>query len=355
VARIPAKRILIVRLGAIGDVVNSSALLGPLREVYPDAFIAWAVHPPASPMIAGLPGVDEVIVIPRDRFPWRLSELADTLRRYRFDLAIDLQKLAKSALVAWLSGAPVRLGYDFGRAKELSWMFSNRKLPRGDPQSHVVDQVLEFAAALGATAAPARFSIPIHDADRALARRVGLPAARPHIVLSIGASEVAKRWFAPGFARLIDSLAARGAAALLIGGPSDDERRLADEIRSLARAPFLDAAGQGGVRDLLGLLEHAGAFVGSDTGPLHLAAAMGIPTVGLYGPQNPSRSGPYGWVRYTVFKGLPCSPCFAGVCPHGTTSCMRSIRSEDVLASIDRLVADRALPVFATPLPRPAP
>lgn len=342
----PADRILVVRLGAIGDVINSTVLLNHLRDLYPRAFIAWAVHPMAAPMLEGHPGLDEVLVIPKTQFPWKLAGLKARLAPYRFDMAIDMQKLAKSALVAWLSGASIRIGYDFRRTKELSWLFHTARLTRQDPQSHVVDQVLEFARLLGVPEPRAVWRLPVTDADRGVARAVGLPGERPHVVISIGASEPSKRWFAPGFARLIDLLSDAGAVPVLIGGPSPDERALADDIRQLARRPFRDAAGQGTVRSLLGLLEPAGAFVGSDTGPLHLAAAMGIPCVGLYGPQNPRRSGPYGSLEYTVFKGLPCSPCFAGRCPHGTTSCLRSIRAEDVMASLGRIVRERGARIF---------
>ena len=343
----PAERILIVRLGAIGDVVNSTVLLNHLRDLYPRAFIAWAVHPPAAPMLEGHPGLDEAIVIPKSQFPWKLGELRERLAKYRFDLAVDMQKLAKSALVAWLSGARVRIGYDYRRTKELSWLFHTATLGKSDPQSHVVDQVLEFARLMGVPEPKATWRLPVTDADRAVAREAGLPAERPHVVVSIGASEPSKRWFAPGFARLIELLHARGAAPVLIGGPGADETKLAGEIRALCRAPFRDVAGKGTVRSLLGFLEGAGAFVGSDTGPLHLAAAMGVPCVGVYGAQNPHRSGPYGFQDYTVFKGLPCSPCFDGHCPHGTTSCMRSIRAEDVMLSLDRIVRDRGARIFA--------
>lgn len=342
----PADRILIVRLGAIGDVINSTVLLNHLRDLYPRAFIAWAVHPVAAPMLEGHPGLDERIVIPRSQFPFRLGGLRQLLGAHGFDLAIDLQKLAKSALVAYLSGAPVRIGYDLARTKELSWLLHTHRIPAGDPQSHVVDQVLEFARLLGVPDARAVWRLPITDADREVARAIGLPAARRHVVVSIGASEPSKRWFAPGFARLLELLHAAGAVPVLIGGPSPEERALADDIRGMVRVSFKDAAGQGTVRSLLGLLEPAGAFVGSDTGPLHLAAAMGIPCVGLYGPQNPRRSGPYGSLEYTVFKELPCSPCFAGRCPHGTTSCLRSIRAEDVMASLGRIARERGARIF---------
>ncbi|MBI4858950.1 MAG: glycosyltransferase family 9 protein [Candidatus Riflebacteria bacterium] len=343
---IPAERILIVRMGAIGDVVNATVVLNHLRRLYPRAFIAWAVHPPAAPVLDGHPGLDEAIVIPKDQFPWRLRELRRRLAPYRFDLAIDLQRLAKSALVAWLSGASIRVGFDPGRARELSWLLTNRTLSRQDPQSHVVDQLLEFPALLGVERPVADWTIPIRDADRGLARQLGLPAGSPHVVVFIGASEPAKRWFAPGFARLIEGLAARGAVPVLAGGPSSIERELAREIGALCRVPYLDAVAKGGLRELLGLFEGAGLFIGCDTGPMQLASAVGVPAVALFGAHNPRRSGPYRSLDYTVYKRLPCAPCFRPRCPHGTTDCMRAIRPADVLAMADRVAADRSLGIF---------
>jgi len=345
-ATFSAERILIVRLGAIGDVINSTVLVSHLRELYPRAFIAWAVHPVAAPLLEGHPGLDEVVVIPREWFPWHLGKVRDVLAPRRFDLAIDLQKLAKSGLVAWLSGARVRIGYDRHRAKELSWLLSTHRLASRDPQRHVVDQVMEFSSLLGLEAPKARWSLPIRDSDRRLARALGLPARRPHVVVCVGGSEPSKRWFAAGFARLLGELSRRLGVPVLLGGHSEVEKAFAEEIRGLTKAPYLDACGRGEIRDLLGLLEHAGLFIAGDTGPLHLAAAMRVPTIGLFGPQNSNRSGPYGFLRYTVTKRFPCSPCFRPRCPHGTTDCMRAIRFDDVMAVVDRLIQDRGLDIL---------
>lgn len=349
IPRIGAKRILVVRLGAIGDVVNASCLLAPLRELYPSAHIAWAVHEAAASLLEGHPLLDQVVVLPRSWIPrqWRLIRQA--LAGVEADLALDLQKLAKSALVAWLSGARIRVGYDRTRAKELSWLVNTHLLPAGDRHSHVVDQVLEFATYLGAPRAAPRWNLAITETDRTFARGLGLPGTRPHVVVSLGSTEESKRWTPPGFARLLDQLSQRGAVAVLSGGPSPAEQHLAAQVRGLARSPFVDATRSTRLRDLLGLFEGAGAFVGGDTGPLHLAAALGVPTVGIYGAQNWNRSGPYGQIDHVVHAGLPCAPCFAGRCPQGTTACMRLVRAEDVMTSLESLCRVRRVAIFENP------
>lgn len=333
-------RILIVRLGAIGDVINSTVLLHNLRRQHPDAFIAWAVHPLAAPMIQGNPDLDEVLVIPRDDVPWGLLRWGKRLAQYRFDIAIDMQKLFKSGLLTWLSGAPRRLGYDRGRAKELSWLLTTEKLERNDPRRHVVDQVLEFATALGIQGPEAKWSLPVHEADRVMTNDLLRDHPGRVALVCLGASEEIKRWYPDRFTEVIEGLHARhGLTSVLVAGKAPVELAMVEAVKKACRVPLIDSAGRGGFRQLLGLMERARLFIGGDTGPLHLAAAFGVPTVGLYGPQDPRRSGPYGFQDDVVFKRLACAPCMKSTCRFGTIQCMKDITAADVLASADRLLA----------------
>ena len=328
-------RILIVRLGAIGDVINSTVLLYNLRKHWPDAFIAWAVHPLSAPMLEGNPDLDMVLVIDRKDIPLGFHRIRALLKPLKFDFAIDLQKLFKSAMITWLSGAPRRLGYDISRAKELSWLLTNQKLSPRDPQRHVVDQVMEFSELLGLDSPEVGWSVPVHDGDRTLARELLEGVEKPVALLGIGASEKIKRWTADGFAqvaiRLRDHL---GYHPLILCGPSAEERALSASIQERVTGRLDSSEGRGPLRQILGLMERAQLFVGGDTGPLHLAAAMSVPTIGLYGAQNPDRSGPYGWRDRVVFKSLPCSPCMKSTCHLGTIACMTEMTAEDVIARI---------------------
>lgn len=285
---IPA-RVLVVRLGALGDVVNALVCATALKDEYAQVRIGWVVHPLAAPLVEGHPSVDRVHV-------WRRAGLGEfrrvvrELRAERYELAVDLQRLQKSAFLARLSGAPRVLGFDRARTKEASWMWTNERLAGTDPGRHRVEQYLEVARHLACAATVARRVLPrdpkAEEWAEALLRELG---AAP-VLLNLGASKPANRWAPERFGALAQELA-RELPVCLVGAPADRVRVAAGLATS---AGVRDLVGATSLPQLIALTRRARLFIGCDTGPMHIAAALDTPVLALFGPADPEVTGPYG-------------------------------------------------------------
>jgi heptosyltransferase-1 len=342
----PYERILIVKLSAIGDIIHTLPAVAALRQAYPKAWLAWIVENTGANLLRGNPDIDELITV--DTRAWRanwwvglrhLCYVTRHLRRAGFELCIDFQGLLKSALFAALSGAPVRLGFPHQRCREpLSALLTNVHGPLVDPNAHVVEQLIALLQPLGIATAERRFAIPMSDADEHFAARVwrelGLTSTVPVVALNPGAAWETKRWGELNFARLNDALIRRyQVRTLLTWGPSE-EPLIQRVVRATTYTPAIAPATT--LLQLAALLSRCAVFVGGDTGPLHLAAAVGTPTVGLYGPSNPRRNGPYGSGHIVLQRQLPCSNCDRRTCNHW--ECLPGIEVEMVVQAVGRLL-----------------
>ncbi|MBI4871620.1 MAG: glycosyltransferase family 9 protein [Candidatus Riflebacteria bacterium] len=270
--------------------------------------------------------------------PSTIPAVVRELRSRRYELALDLQRLFKSGALAWLSGAPVRLGFDVNRARELSWLFTNRKLDPHDPQRHVVDQYLELARYLGIEHPAVEWRLQPPAAAREQAGEL-LAGGGRWAVLHLGAGKPANRWPAPGWAKLAQGLVqSLGFSVCLVGGA--DDRMAARAVTGLVPGGFapLDLVGQTSLPLLMAVLERAAVVVSADSGPMHLAVALGRPVVALFGPANPLRTGPYGQLDQVVGRpDLWCAPCFRRrPCDH--YECMPGIDAARVLARVRDVV-----------------
>ena len=283
--------VLVVRLGAIGDVTNALVFAEALREHAPRTRIGWVVHPLALPLVEGHPALDRVHLWRRERALRALPSLVRELRAERYELVVDLQRIAKSALLARLCGAPRSLGYDRGRSKEGSWLLHRERIPAGDPHAHMVEQYLEFARHLGIPDPGVRHRFPPDPRAEAWAEaRVAEWGGAP-IVLAIGASKPKNRWPAERFGRLARSLAPAGWPLVLAGGPGD--REAGGLALAQAGEEVHDLVGRTDLHQLIALLGRARLVVSADSGPMHLAAAQERPVVALFGPADPRRTGPW--------------------------------------------------------------
>lgn len=280
--------ICVIRTSALGDVVHALAMVNGLRHGFPRSRITWILHPLPYEIVRRQGAVDRFIVFPR-RGGWR--ELRRQLAGERFDLCLLPQVSFKAGLVAALVRSPVKVGFDFRRSRELHYFFTNRHLPPR-PAGHVFDQYLEFLAFLGIEGYQPRWDLVLSREER-LASEVfakGLPG--PPLGLVIASSNPDKDWPAAAFARLADEAAPLfGMEPVLLGGPSPREAAIAREIVRQARRP-LTVALDGPVRTTMLKLAACRVVVAPDTGPLHLAVALGVPTVGLYAYSDPRRCGP---------------------------------------------------------------
>lgn len=292
----PRPRILIVRLSAIGDVIHGVPVLTALREARPDAFIAWVVEGRSGDLLQGHPALDELIRVPRGwlKSPSEVWRLRQRMHRLKFDTSIDLQCLTKSAIAARLSGAPRRIGKGGSDGRELSRWFHNELVACGG--THVIEHYLDLLKPLGIESPRVRFELPEHDDDADMAdaalRTYGLSAGG-FVLMNPGAGWPSKIWPAERYGELARRLAkSHGLASFAVWGvPS--EQPLAEQIVATSDSHAI-LAPPTSMTELSALCRRCALFVGSDTGPMHLAVAVGAPTISLHGPSRADWCGAYG-------------------------------------------------------------
>jgi lipopolysaccharide heptosyltransferase I len=340
------ERILVVKLSAIGDIIHTLPAVAALRRAYPEAWLAWLVERAGANLLRGNPDLDELITV--DLRGWRANWCAGLrhmwyvirhLRRASFDVCIDFQGLFKSALFTYGSGAPRRLGFPRQMCREpLSAVFTNVHGPLVDPREHIVDQSVELLKALDVTTTERRFTIPFSEADEHFAERVwrelGLRSDVPVVILCPGAAWETKQWGELNFARLNDALIRRFQVRTLLTWGPGEEPLVQRVVRATAYTPAIAPATT--LLQLAALIARSRIFVGGDTGPLHLAAAVGIPTVALFGPSSPRRNGPYGPGHVVLHRELPCSHCYQRTCNHW--ECLPGIEVEMVVNAVGSLL-----------------
>lgn len=288
-------RVLIVRLSAIGDTLHTMPVACALRERFPQAWLCWVVESRAAAVLRGHKALDRVVELPRGwlKQPTLVWRLRHELRAMRFDAAVDVQGLSKSALVAWLSGAPKRIGFDGPRGRELSRWLNNHLVPTRGP--HVIDHNLQLLSALGIGQAQVRFDVPEHAPDRRRAEAIvgatGLEAG--YAIINPGASWPSKLWPAARYAAVARHLHARWQLPSLVVWAGKQEEQLAAAVVVQAQ-PAAVLAPATTLGELAALARRCRLFLSADSGPLHLAVAVGAPCVGLYGPWPAETNGPYG-------------------------------------------------------------
>ena len=347
-------RILLIRLREIGDVVLTTPAVRALRERFPGAHLAYLVEPLAAPIVTSNPHIDELIVAPRRHLfsDWALGR---RLRRRRYDLAIDFHGGPRASLLTWLSGAPVRVGYDVAAR---GWMYTHRVArPRELRPRHAVQNQWDLLSALG-MAAPDPHMFPVEmptepaaaSAVAARLRQAGIRPTNHIVVVHVSAGNPFRRWPRSAFAALVAAMASREAETRVIVTSGPSERDAAVSVAADARAALpvtlrerVVAVGDFSLAELRALLDRAALYIGGDSGPLHIAATTTIPVVALYGPTLPVRSEPWrdrALVTESVETlGLECRPCDQRTCVPGDFRCLTRITPEAVLAAAERALA----------------
>jgi heptosyltransferase-1 len=346
-----AERILVVRLGAIGDVVRTLPAVSALRAGYPNAHIAWLVEPASASALNHQPWIDEVLAFPRpllggalragrlDRF-WRLaSDFATELRRRRFDLALDFHAILKSGCLARLSGARLCVGYGRPFAREGAGRFAHLRARLSHSLTSRYARNLALVRFLGIDAPPSPRPFRIPEEHRSWARdALGDEAA---IILHPGSSPTTphKRWSGSRYASLARSLDAQGYATWISFGSEPGERAGAEAIVARAAGRCRLAPATPSLVHLGALLERARLYVGGDTGPLHIASLVGTPVVQIVGPTDPVENAPYPETpARSVRVPVGCSPCRRGC---SAAVCMRVVSPASVLEAARELLALR--------------
>jgi heptosyltransferase I len=298
------ERFLVVRLTALGDILHTVPAVAALRAAYPSAKIDWVVERKWAPVLEGSPAINDVISFDR-RSALGALECVERLRENRYTCAIDFQGLYKSSILAGLSGAARRIGFDRAWAREegAAMFYTERVIPTGRHVTELNYSLAEQAGASRPRAPEYPLRVPAGGAASVRARLHDLEIAGDYIVVAPGGSWRAKCW--PGerygeFCREFEKK--NNMRMILIHGPG--EKSLAQEV-ARAAAPAHPVIIATTIEELMGLLAHARCVVAADSGPLHLAAALGTPVVGLYGPTDPARNGPYVPGATIVHKAHP--------------------------------------------------
>lgn len=343
--------ILIIRLSSMGDVIHTLPALRAMRTAFPESKLGWVVEDAHAAVLFGLPELDNLYVLPRNRMRegwggwWSVGAgMKARMREVRWDIAIDFQGLWKSLLVAHWSGAKRVLGYS-PSVEHTHWFYSDRvQLPTLD--RHAVDRNLDLVSCLGCSVHRAEsrseihrdFTLPISFADRqaakALLESLGLPEGSPRILLNFAARKPANQWGVERFARLAALLHQSGMTPILTGGPGDGQ--LATEIQAKAGVSLPSLVGQCSLMQLAALMEACNALVTGDTGPMHIAVAVGLPVVAVFGPANPIRTGPYSPDAVVLQKPRECQPCYGRICKFNQQPppCLLDIGAEEVFIKV---------------------
>ena len=330
--KIEAQKIAIIKLGSIGDVVNTLPLLNRLRKGYPNSQIDWIVENKSAPVLEHHPSLNRRVMFPREH-PTRWPQFLKHFRQTRYDLILDCQRIMRSGLLTWLSGAPWRLGFDRARCKEMNWMFTNRTIhPNANP-GVMLEQFLEFADYLELPPCPTSWDIALHNEERKKVNKlVGRETYAP-IILHVGASKPENLWPVEHFISLSHQIKQHWNGKIVLSGGEQD-RQIAAQIAS--SSDIENMAGVLSLRELSALFECTNLVVSCDTGPLHLAVAMGAPVLGLYGPSNPSRTGPFNNSKNVIVgKGNPECPACKSRCRAPYAPCMKSISPEVVFKRVE--------------------
>jgi len=346
--------ILIVKLSAIGDVIHTLPALNAIRRHYPAARITWLIEEAACDLVAGHQALDRVLVSKRKRWlKYLLSPLflkvaresydfVKALRDTHYDMILDFQALLKSGILIALARGNRKIGFGRGlEHMEHSYLFLNERIPAVDMEHHALTRGLMLLNALGIPTPEVEYKLPLSDGDRQKVDNIikchGLKKARRLIAVNPVAKWDTKLWPSRHVSRLADCLIEQYNAAIVFTGSFAD-RQAIDAIISAMQGPALNLAGETSFKMLADLYEKADMVVSTDTGPMHMAAAVGTPVVALFGPTAPWRTGPYGSGHQIVRAELECMPCFKRRCK--TTECMHQITVAQVLNAVSKVIGN---------------
>ena len=346
--------ILIVKLSAIGDVIHTLPALNAIRNYYPDANITWLVEEDAASLVIGHKALDRVIVSKRKRWLKALRSLSllstikdvygfiKVLRDTRYDMILDFQALLKSGILIALARGQRKIGFGKGlEHMEHSYMFLNERIPAVDMEIHALTRGMVLLNAIGIPTKEIEYKLPVSNDDcekvDELMKRHDINGVKFLIAINPVAKWESKLWPKERFARLADMIIDEYDARIIFTGGSED-RHIIQDIMSAMKGRALNLAGHTTLKMLAALYEKTVLVISTDTGPMHLAAAMETPVVAIFGPTAPWRTGPYGSSHRVVRADPECSPCFKRQCE--TIDCMHQISEDQVMAEV-RSVMER--------------
>jgi heptosyltransferase I len=350
----PPQSLCLLRTSAIGDVTHVVPMIRTLQSAWPAARLTWIVGKLERKIVGDIPGVDFITF---DKSAgWRgLMDVRRHLAGRRFDALLHLQVALRANLLSTLVNAPLRIGYDPARSRDLHGLFVNRRIAAKSGQ-HVLDAMASFLEPLGLAQTSVHWNIPIPDEATEFAR-MHLPGEIPTLLVSPCSSHRQRNWLPDRYAAVIDHASRSGWRVALCGGPSAYEREFGDIIVEKAKSKPIDLIGKDTLKQFLALAQCAALVLSPDSGPMHMANAVGTSVLGLHAASNPHRSGPYSDRRWCVdrydaaarkFRGKPASELAWGTkIEH--EGVMQLIGVDDVIERFDAFAAARMSQAFAAP------
>lgn len=328
----PPEKILIIKPSALGDIVHTLPFLAAVRTTFPAAEIHWVVARGLHTFLEGHSMINRLWIMDKERWKQlsRFREIIPEINTFRkalaeerFDVSIDLSGLLRSGLITFAAGACYKLG--FTDSDEGSPFFYTHKV-EGGRQIHAIDRYLKLAALMGCDTSQVSHPMPPYPSDSPLLS--SLPDR--FCIIAPSAGKEANRWPADRFGALAASLPL---PSVVISNKAD--AGVAETVVAASKGMTINLAGQTGLKELVTLIARAHFFISNDTGPMHIAAALGIPVFAIFGPANPVRTGPYGTIHTIIQEQLDCIPCYRRK-PCNKWTCMKNITVEKVRATITK-------------------
>lgn len=332
--------ILIILMGSLGDIARGLCLVTHIKKNLPGSRIAWLVESRWEALVRLHGQIDNVVVFKR---AWRFSalrQLYQDLRREHFDITLDLQRILKSGFFSLLSGARRRIGFHRINAKEFNWIFNNEHIGYFSDDLPKIRHYLKFTEHLGLPACTV-LDFGLSSLDTAqMAPRIINDLQHPFAAIILGTAWESKNWHYKGYVGLIQQiLADRRLKVVLLG--DDSQKSLAANLASTANTPeVIDLVGQTSLPQLIAVLKIAAAGIGPDSGPGHVAAAVGTPYVALFGPTSPNRTAPFGCEALVVKSAIDCAPCYKKRCPDRNKECMYGINVDEVMEKLSLALSE---------------
>jgi heptosyltransferase-1 len=322
--------ILIILTGSLGDILRAISIIPPLKRAFPESRITWLAESRWAEIVKLCEGVDETLIFKRSfrAFPGTVAEI----RRKKFDLVLDLQRIFKSGILSFLSAAPVRIGFHQKNSKEFNFIFNNQQIIQAENYLSKIKHYHLFLEKIAVPSAePYSFPLPIEKL------KSENKISGDYFALVLGSSWQSKDWLAEGYRDLIRLLLDKYSEKIILLG-DNTKKDLADMLVADSRCNrVISLCGKTTLTELLSVISAAKVVIGPDSGPGHMAAAVGKPYITLYGPTSADRVSPYGYANLSVLSPIVCSPCWRKNCPGLNKTCMRLISPEQILQTLETI------------------
>lgn len=335
-----SQSILIILMGALGDVARGVALLPPLKAHFPESRISWLIAKKWQPFLELHPLIDQIIPFDKKAGLRGVLETCRQLREQQFDVSLDLQRHLKSGIFARFSGARRRIGFHPSNAKEGNWLFNSEHICARDSAYSKILHYHDFLAPLGINWS-GQISFGFEAKGRSLQEAPDLPDnSVPRIGLVLGSSWESKDWTSSGYRDLLDQLKHRQIEILLLGDKS--QVTLAEQLlESSGAVNVRNLVGKTSLQELVACIAGCTLLIGPDSGPAHVAACFQVPYIGLFGPTHPSRVAAFGSEHLSIRAGIGCSPCLKRRCPGLQNLCMKLIPQVEIIRNIEQVLAGK--------------